>query len=83
MPRKQTAGFAYQYATKILYRIWLLLVSGSRLIALLNLFQCSVSLPKQDAEGLFDLAYGADLDTEAGGVEALHVVLGDDDLLET
>ena len=43
---------------------------------------CSVSIPQQDAEGLFDLAYGADLNAEAGGVEALHVVLGDDDLLE-
>ena len=83
MPRKQTVGFAYQYATKFLHRICFLLVSGSRLIALLNLFQCSVSLPKQDAEGLFDLAYGADLNAEAGGVEALHVMLGDDDLLET
>lgn len=49
---------------------------------MLNLFPCSVSLPEQDAEGLFDFAYGADLDAEAGGVEALHVVLGDDDLLE-
>lgn len=83
MSRKQTAGFAYQYATKFLYRICLLLVSGSRLIALLNLFQCSVSLPKQDAEGLFDLAYGADLNAEASGVESLHIVLGDDDLLES
>ena len=36
MPRKQTVGSSYQYATKFLYRIWLLLVSGSRLIALLN-----------------------------------------------
>ena len=51
-------------------------------MALLNLFQCSVPLPKQDAEGLFDLAHGADLNAEAGGVEALHVVPGDDDLLE-
>ena len=83
MSSKQIVGFSYPYASKILYRIWLLLVSGSRLIALLNLFQCSVSLPKQDAEGLFDLAYGADLNAEAGGVEALHVVLGNDNLLET
>ena len=82
MPRKQTVGFAYQYATQFLHRICLLLVSGSMLIALLNLFQCSVSLPKQDAESLFHLAHGAYLDAEAGGVEALHVVLGDDDLLE-
>ena len=41
-----------------------------------------VSLPEEDAECLFDLAHGADLNAEAGGVEALHVVPGDDDLLE-
>ena len=39
-------------------------------------------LPEEDAECLLYLAYGAYLNAEAGGVEALHVVLGDDNLLE-
>ena len=40
-------------------------------------------LPEEDAECLFYLTHRAYLDAEAGGVETLHIVLGDDDLLES
>ena len=39
--------------------------------------------PEKQSECLLHLTHGADLDIESGGIQSLHVMFGDDDLLES